>query len=98
MIYKSRQEIVKKHLEDYEAKTGGLSYIKYDNPDYQTILRYGVEALPALFNSIDDHGWCVIALLSEITKANPITKEQSGKYHEVIKSWKDYGKANGYLK
>ena len=91
------QEIIKKHLDNYEATTGGLSYIKHNHPDYQALLTFGTEALPTLFNCIDDHGWCVIALLHEITKITPVKYENRGKYHEVINDWKNWGKENGYL-
>ena len=55
------------------------------------------EALSTLFKCIDDHGWCVIVLLGEITKENPILEKNRGKYHEVINDWKKWGKEKGYL-
>lgn len=90
------QETIEKHLEKYEDTTGGLSFIKYDHPDYKAILSYGKEALPTLFKCIDDHGWCVIALLHEITKQSPVKHENRGKYYKVIDDWKNWGKENGY--
>ena len=90
------EEIVK-HLEAYENKTGGLSFVKRDNPDYRAILAYGNNAIPTLLQSLDDCGWEVIILLSEITQAKPVSKEISGKYNLVIEAWKDWGKKNGYI-
>lgn len=90
------QKIIE-HLEAYENKTGGLSFIKRDNPDYQAILALGLEAVPTLLCSIDDFGWEVLALLGEITQASPVPEEHYGKYHEVVKAWKNWGIENGYL-
>lgn len=90
------QEIIE-HLIAYEDKTGGLSFIKRDNPDYQAILVFGLEAVPTLLHSIDDFGWCVLALLGEITQVKPVPKEHYGKYHEVVKAWKNWGIEQGYI-
>jgi hypothetical protein len=90
------QEIIE-HLIAYENKTGGLSFIKRDNPDYQAVLAYGKEAIPTLLCSLDDFGWCVIVLLGEITGEHPWPKEDAGRYDKILAAWKKWGVENGYL-
>jgi hypothetical protein len=90
------QEIIE-HLIAYENKTGGLSFIKRDNSDYQAILAYGDLAIPTLLHSIDNFGWCVIVLLGEITGEHSFPKEDAGYYSRILAAWKKWGAEKGYI-
>lgn len=95
------REIIIKHLEAYEDKTGGLSFTKRNNIDYLAILALGQYAIPTLIDNID-FGWVVYSLLFEITKNNNIKTpvfpiEYSGKFDKVRNYWLNWGKDNGYM-
>ncbi len=90
------QEIIE-HLIAYENKTGGLSFIKRDNSDYQAVLAYGKTAIPTLLHSIGDFGWVVIVLLGEITGEHPFSKEDAGRYDKILAAWKKWGVEKGYI-
>lgn len=63
---------------------------------YQRIIGIGPEAILLILRELkknpDDWFWA----LNAITEENPIPEESEGKINEMIKSWLQWGRDNGF--
>ena len=77
---------MKEILDDTFANSNTSSSLEHKNS--KRILNFGEEAIPWLIESIDFYGWSSILFLHEITKENPIQKENVGKFYEICEDWR----------
>lgn len=83
------QELAKK----WKDETGGFSATvhKVGNQYYQEILRMGNSVVPFILKDLSKYNFWFLAL-QEITKENPVPKEDIGNTKKMREAWIEWGK------
>lgn len=85
------RERVIKGLEAYDKKTLFFSFTKRDIPEYAALVSLGKEALPHLFDQLDNHPRSCLSLIREISGDRPaVPAEARGRLELVKKIYKEW--------
>ena len=70
----------------------------FSNPNYLQVMALGPSAIPHILQRMLRTGEHWFFALSMISRENPVPPKASGDIPTTIKCWKEWGRANGYLK
>jgi hypothetical protein len=84
---------------EWHRETAGHSSMtmRKRHPAYQKIVDLGPAALPLLLRALRDMPDIWFPMLIEITKANPVKREDRGDYRKMADAWTTWGREKGYV-
>lgn len=78
-------------LEEIDADTAHCSTMRamLEHPSYAKLVAMGDKIIPYLFYVATQHGasWVHFSLFSELSKANPIPKQDLGRFDRTLMHW-----------
>jgi len=84
----------------WHDETGGLSSPSQiaTHPAYQRIIEMGEQALPLIFDDLQERGGQWYVALRSITRASPVPPEVAGRTRLVREAWLQWGREHGYCR
>lgn len=67
------------------------------HPAYLEIIKMGEDALPLIFEDIQNGGCFWGTALNKITGEDPIAREDWGKISKISQTWLEWGREHGYV-
>ena len=86
-------------VEQWRGETRGVSSTEQlsMHSAYQQIIGMGSDVIPMLLRELERNSGRWFWALKSITREDPVTPEQQGKSKEMIESWLNWGRKNGYI-